>query len=83
MLFDDSEGVDDVGAQGRVDVLGLELGRCRAILGPVRVVADTHILPVSYTQKGRFYLTHEIIYRNTEHQMMWTCDFLFWKILNL
>ena len=43
VLFDDGEGVDDVGAQRRVDVFGQELGRWRAILGPVRVVANTYV----------------------------------------
>ena len=47
VLLNNSEGVDDVGAQGRVDVLGLELGWWRAILGPVRVVTHADIFPVS------------------------------------
>ena len=43
MLFDDGEGVDDVGAQRRIDVFRQELGRWRAILGPVRVVTNTYV----------------------------------------
>ena len=38
-----SEGVDDVTAQTRVDVVACELGGARAILGPVGEVAYSFV----------------------------------------
>ena len=49
VFLDHGEGIDDVGTQGRVDVLRYKLGRRRAILGPIRVVTQTNILRGSCT----------------------------------
>ena len=38
---DVGEGVDEMGAQAGVHILGVELAHTRAVLGPVGVVAHT------------------------------------------
>ena len=54
VILDNGEGVDDVGAQSGVDVLGQELGRWWTILGPVRVVTHTYIFRGPYTRENLY-----------------------------
>ncbi len=44
VLVDDGEGVKDVAAEEGVDVLGEEGGGLRAVLRPIRVVAEPHVV---------------------------------------